>query len=354
MPSDGRIKLALESVRRPREAFHSAVAVTVDQVRSFLEARRPPEGSASDHVATELGPFAAGRIDAKRFSSLVSEPDSEDIVQLAPLERALAALRAVSQRGDDLFMVRMEPGESLSDRVARALAEAGRAFGAARVIRLARSDRYDPDQHATLLDTFPFQRWSASERGIAPPLVVEVDGADLLVAGLADFLDGSQKLVLVVRDASPPAPLVRLITPGVLVLQTADPADLDRLSRTPGPAVAALVSAEAAHFLHEPATNGRAPLLEVRRMPEEEPRRALGSISAFQQTEELRHLVALASPAAAAAGAAAPSVTAGVAPGIGEPAAGAQDGTAPMDPANKLAAWLLSQADLSDLESAAG
>ena len=354
MPSDGRIKLALESVQRPREAFHSAVAVTVDQVRSFLEARQPPEGSASDHVATELGPFAAGRIDAKRFSSLVSEPDSEEIVQLAPLERALAALRAVSQRGDDLFTVRLEPGESLSDRVARALAEAGRAFGAARVIRLARSDRYDPEQHATLLDTFPFQLWSASERGIAPPLVVEVDGADLLVAGLADFLDGSQKLVLVVRDASPPAPLVRLITPGVLVLQTADPADLDRLSRTPGPAVAALVSEEAAHFLHEPVTNGRAPLLEVRRMPEEEPRRALGSISAFQQTEELRHLVALASLAAAAAGAAAPSVTAGAAPGIGPPAAGAQDGTAPMDPANKLAAWLLSQADLSDLESAAG
>ncbi|MEE9472175.1 MAG: hypothetical protein V3W32_10715 [Gemmatimonadota bacterium] len=352
MPSDGRIKLALESVQRWREAFHSAVAVTVDQVRSFLEARQPPEGSASDHVATELGPFAAGRIDAKRFSSLVSEPDSEDVVQLAPLERALAALRTVSQRGDDLFTVRMERGEILSDRVARALAEAGRAFGAARVIRLARSDRYEPEQHAALLDSFPFQRWSTSEREIAPPLVVEVDGADLLVAGLADFLDGSQKLVLVVRDASPPAALVRLITPGVLVLQTADPADLDRLSRTPGPAVAALVSEEAAHFLHEPATNGRAPLLEVTRMPEEEPRRALGSISAFQQTEELRHLAALASrPTAAAAGAAA----AGAAPGIGAPAAAAaQDGTAPMDPANKLAAWLLSQADLSDLESAAG
>ena len=87
-------------------------------------------------------------------------------------------------------------------------------------------------------------------------------------------------------------------------------------------------------------------------MPEEEPRRALGSISAFQQTEELRHLAALASrPTAAAAGAAA----AGAAPGIGAPAAAAaQDGTAPMGPANKLAAWLLSQADLSDLESAAG
>jgi len=302
MPSDGRIKLALESVQRSREAFHSAVAVTVDQVRSFLEARQPPEGSASDHVATELGPFAAGRIDAKRFSSLVSEPDSEDVVQLAPLERALAALRTVSQRGDDLFTVRMERGEILSDRVARALAEAGRAFGAARVIRLARSDRYEPEQHAALLDSFPFQRWSASEREIAPPLVVEVDGADLLVAGLADFLDGSQKLVLVVRDPSPPAPLVRLITPGVLVLQTTDPADLDRLLRTPGPAVAALVSEEAAHFLHEPATNGKAPLLEVTRMPEEKPRWSLGCISAFQQTEELRHLAALASrPAAASA-----------------------------------------------------
>ena len=344
MPSDGRIKLALESVQRSREAFHSAVAVTVDQVRSFLEARQPPEGSASDHVATELGPFAAGRIDATRFSSLVSEPDSEDVVQLAPLERALAALRTVSQRGDDLFTVRMEPGEILSDRVARALAEAGRAFGAARVIRLARSDRYEPEQHTALLDSFPFQLWSASERRMAPPLVVEVDGADLLVAGLADFLDGSQKLVLVVRDPSPPAPLVRLITPGVLVLQTTDPADLDRLLRTPGPAVAALVSEEAAHFLHEPATNGKAPLLEVTRMPEEKPRWSLGCISAFQQTEELRHLAALASRPAAAA-----------APGVGAAAAtGAQDGTAPMDPANKLAAWLLSQADLSDLESAGG
>jgi hypothetical protein len=34
--------------------------------------------------------------------------------------------------------------------------------------------------------------------------VVEVDGGDLQAGGLAEFLDGAQKIVLVVRGPAPP------------------------------------------------------------------------------------------------------------------------------------------------------
>jgi hypothetical protein len=70
--------------------------------------------------------------------------------------------------------------------------------------------------------------------------------------------------------------------------------------------------------------------LSVTFLPEKEPKKALGSISRFQQVEELRQLVALAA-----------SVQVPVAPAE----APASDGPE-MDDAGQLAAWLIHQAKI--------
>ena len=86
--------------------------------------------------------------------------------------------------------------------------------------------------------------------------------------------------------------------------------------------------------------------LEVDFLPEGEPQRDLGSVTAFQQREELRLLRALAAATAA------PEATAQVAEAAHGPATPAQQPAAPEGPASDvdlLAAWLIQQADLSDL-----
>jgi hypothetical protein len=344
-----RARAALES---PRERFHSTLVVTADQVRSYLTAHRSTDpDSGVDRVAGELGPFASGRIDPQRFAELVSEAERSDLVSLEPMERALDALIGLIERGDELHFVRVDAGGDLTEAVGRALAEAGRAFGAARVFEAARRGAYDPQTHDAWLASFSFRHWSRAERGLAPPLVIEVDGGDLRAAGLAEFLDGGQKLVLLVEGESPPAPLVRLVSPGVLVLQTDDPAELKRLAAVEGPAVGAIVPEGAGLFAHEPGAEGARGRLEVAYLPDEEPRRRLGSLSAFQQAEELRQLAEMAAGAVGAAGTvgATSESGSGAAPAVtGEEAvtAAASPGD---DRVDRLAAWLLTQADLSDL-----
>ena len=71
-------------------------------------------------------------------------------------------------------------------------------------------------------------------------------------------------------------------------------------------------------------------------MPAEEPKRALGGISTFQQAEGMRHLAALS----AGWGLVAPEVAAPSGDGASGPALSA---TA----ADKLAAWVLRQASIS-------
>ncbi len=341
---------ALAAVARQSEAFRSALALTLDQVRNELDVRAAREDGTGARAAVELGRFAAGRIDPERFAMLTSASASEDDSWLEPARRALETLRAVKARGEGLFGARVETGGDLYAEVDRALADAGRAFGAARLFELARAGKYVAAEHDPMLTAFPFRRWSAAERAKAPPLVVEVDGKDLVVGGLAGFLDGTVKLVLVVRGASPAAPLVRLVTPGILVLQTSDAEELQLVGKTAGPAIAALVPEEAGSFLHQPAAGGAR--VDVRHVPEEEPKKSLGQISAFQQAEELGLLAALAASAAemgrpTAATEAAPAGSAGI-PGS---AAGAEASPQrPAEPVEVLAAWLLKQADLSDLE----
>ncbi len=341
MPSDPRSETALRALAGPIEQYRSAVVSTVEEVRGYLSRHRPSGESGDRRAAASLGEFAAGRIDIDRFTKLLSDARPDDPERLRKVEKAFDILRVIASGGDDLFQVNLKPGGRLRDAVARRWGEIGRAFAAARVAGMATAGRLNSNSAEKLLEPLGFESWNDAERNLAPPLVIELDGADLHAAELAEFLDGNVKIALVVRGEMSPAPLARLITPSTFVLQTVDETGLDRFAATEGPAIAALVPQGAARFIHDPA-RGKEPWsrIELLHVPEEAPKRRIGGMSARQQREELEQLRSLAKGPAAAA----------------EPAIAGAEAAAPLpaaagdDPVNKLAAWLLSQADLSDLE----
>lgn len=339
MPSDELSRKALEALATKTGRFRTAITLTADQLRGRIAEHNAATrgGNAS---AAVLGQFAAARIDAARFSQILAPQKPHDAAWTAVIERALAVLDDLASRGDAIFQVKVERGGDLVAAVDRALATVGRAFGAARIANLVDSSRYRPEEHDALLNTFPFRSWSRDERRMAPPLVIEVAGGDLAASGLAAYLDGNEVLVLLAEGQAPAAPLARLISPGVYVAQTDSEETLAGLAELAGPAVIAILPSESARFTQTPAGG-----LEVTHLPAQEPRRALGSLSVFQQQQDLRVLVALAAPASAA-----PVEASAVAAPSPAPVGGA---AAAVDPVGTLAAWLLARVDLSDLETAA-
>ena len=115
---------------------------------------------------------------------------------------------------------------------------------------------------------------------------------------------------------------------------------LARFAAWDGPGIAALGPDEAAQFVHDPSA-GAAPWqrLTLTAKPEGAPRRAIAGLSVAQQADELQLLEILAAAPAAPAPLAGPTHAGPVA---GAPARAA-------DPADRLAAWLLDQADLSSI-----
>ena len=335
MPSEGRVDQVLAGFRGPLGAFRSALVNTTDEVRAMLRSRQSTLGSRAARVSAELGPLAAGRIDPERFATLVLDHHDADPAATRILEDALGVLTELADRGDRLAVVEVPAGASLYEVVARALAEIGRVFNAARAIVEVRAGRPRGGDGDPVVGPLPFARWTRSERRLAPPLVVALAGGDLRAAALAEFLDGRQKIVLVVEGECAPAPLARLVAPGTFVLQTADAAGLDRFAAWEGPGIAALVPESAARFVHDPAAGAASwDRLTIAHTPDKPPRRTVAGLSAAQQAEELEILRTLAARPAA------------IAPPADAPAA-AEAGTA--DPVDKLAAWLLSRVDLSDL-----
>ena len=127
-----------------------------------------------------------------------------------------------------------------------------------------------------------------------------------------------------------------LIEQGFQPLLTHEAADDSVVAEAEGPAIAALVPADACRFVHLPAIDGGRARLTVQHLPTEEPKRPLGGISAFQQVEGLRHLQALAAGWGLSA------------PDAGGPAGdGASAPAPPASAADTLAAWILRQADIS-------
>lgn len=337
MPSDERVALALTALAQQRDAFQAALGTTIEQVQHFLHDNQGSENGKAGRVSAELGPFAAGRIDMDQLSKLVGGGASLDTLTIETIEKARDTIAELAKRNSDLFLAEVKPGGDIRAVVSKALEEIGRAFGAVRVFELTRSGSYHGNAHARSLGSFPYVKWSKGERRLAPPLVVGADGADLRAESLAEFMDGAQKIVLVVRGPTAPAPLVRLVTPGTYVLQTHDGTGLDRLATYEGPGIGALMPESAAQFVHDPKAGASiAQRLEIISMPEKEPRGSVGGLSGSQQAEELRQLRALAS----ATGVPAAAV------GTTDPAAPAPT---PADPVDKLAAWLLSQADLTNV-----
>lgn len=331
MPSDTPVSdAALADLLRPaRDDFHSALAHTIEEVRTYLDAH---ETNEDDHVRgaeASLGAFADGRVDAARFSALLSQtlpigaPDAERI------ERAFDVLRSLNKRVDTLCTVRVSPGDSLYDAVAGRLSEIGRAFGAARIVTAVRAGAYDEAQHGSLLEAYPFERWTAAERELAPTLLLHVDGVDCRASSLQAFLDGHAKFVLRIDGPAPVAPLARSIAPRTFVQQTRDPAALHDFVAHKGWGVAALVPSGSACFVHRPGDGSDAEArLEVEHLPEAQPQ-SVGGASRAQQEEDLEILRAWHAMPAGATG--------------GEAGANGLDAR---DPAGQLATWLLRQADL--------
>ena len=332
MPSDPRTAAALTVLQAPREAFESAVAATLEELRVYLDTHRSEADDRLAVLAAELGPVGSRHIDIARLAGVLTAEAPVSPAAQEVLARTLDVLQEITARGDSACVLDLPSGESLYGGVTEHLAELGRAMGAARVAGAARNGRYRPSDHDRWMTRFPFSSWSQGERAVAPPVVVELDGADLRPSGLAEFLDGAVRIVLVVRGETSPAPLVRLITSRTFVAQTTDEAVVKRLAAWDGPGIVGLMSGNTARFVHDPAAGtALATRLAIEEIPSLDHRKRTGAFSVAQQHEELEQLHALQSTVMAAPAASTESTA---------PAATA-------DPVDKLAAWLLQQADLS-------
>jgi hypothetical protein len=325
MPFDERTTAALSALRPHIAVFRFFVSATLERARKTLVPESEP-----GHARVSLGNFASGRIDPKRFAMVSSGAIPLDNTAYAVIERTAAALESILSSGDEQFVVDVPAGGSASEAIQSRLTSIGAAFGAGAVVELVRRRAYDPLQHGAFLQGRPFSNWSAGERKLAPPLVVRLQGRDVDPFALGPFMDGCLRLVLVVDEPCAPAPLARLISPGVFVAQTNDAKVLDKLSDLEAPAIIAIMNDGEARFVHDP----RAGLvmwqrIQVTRMPDALPRKSLGSRSAWQQREDVAHLKSLVEP---------PKLPSNLVDSI---ASGVDGGIT--DPVERLTAWLLEQ-----------
>lgn len=338
MPSDDREQRALDALSARRAAFRAAVETAHAQARAFHAAHGPRADDRSRETALALGPFAGGRVDPSRFAALATEARVLALDEETVVRRSAEVMDEVLAHGDGLFTCDVPPGGDLHAEVEAALAEAGRAFGAALVCGAVKAGTYRPDVHGPALRAFPFRRWSRAERLVAPPLVVTVDGADLHAGMLAGYLDGQQKIVVVVRGPATPAPLARAIAPRSYVAQATDADALAAAVAFDGPALAALVPPSAARFVHDPAAGATlAQRLTGVVLPTAAPRAAVGGHSVAQQREELLLLAEQATPCA-------PSTTTAV---VAEAPRAAPAAASDDSAVSALADWLLAQAGLA-------
>ncbi len=325
MQSDERVVAALSALGPQIALFRFAVSGTLERARATLAAE---SGPSQTRVA--LGEFAGGLIDPVRFAMVSSGHAPLDVIVRAVMDRATEALESLLRAGDEEFVVDVHPGTSPADAIRARMATLGAAFGAAALVELVRRRTYDLVQHGLPFEGHPFERWTAAERKLAPPLVVRLDGRDLDAFELAPLIDGCVRLILIVDEPCAPAPLARLISPGVFVAQTGDTRVLDKLTDLDAPAVIAVMKGKEARFVHDPrAGTAMWQRIDVTHLPDAYPRKALGARSALQQRDDLAHLKALIQPPVLPTNAAGPFGTA-----IG-------DGKS--DPAERLTAWLLDQ-----------
>jgi hypothetical protein len=322
MPFDAPALEALPVVSDAITAYQVRLAAVADRIAQFLATN--DEAGRGSAEADQLGDFAAGRIDLNRFSALWQERKALDQSERAVLNRAHDILREIAARPGDAFITNLTPGSRLTAALSSIFMDLGRGFGAMTTAELVRTGRFSAEA-ADLIHGVPRFRWTRAERDMSPPVIVTLYGADAWVGEVAQYLDGNQKIVLVVRPPAAPASLVRLITPGTLVLQSCSVAGLEPALKTEGPAIAALMPPGATEFIHRPGTSPAHERITISTKPSGA-RKSVEGWSAWQQQQELDQLYSLA---------AAPVIA---------PEKPAQPAS---DPADRLASWLLSHADLS-------
>lgn len=325
MQSDERITTALSALGPRIAAFRLAISSTLERATNTLASE-----SGSSQAGVTLGEFASGRIDAERFAMISAGSPPLDRAGRTVVAKATKVLEQLLRAVDEDLVLEVESGESLAAAIRERMATLGRVFRAATLIELVRRRTYDGVQHGLPSEGCPFERWTIAERRLAPPLVIHLDGRDLDAFALAPFIDGWARLILIVDGQSSPAPLARLVSPGVFVAQSGDTKVMDRLNGFDGPAVIAVMNGTEARFVHDPRTGSATwQRIEVTHMPTALPRKSVGSRSVWQQRDDLSHLRALiAQPALTA-----DPVTALV----------ASVGGSDSDPAERLTAWLLEQ-----------
>ncbi|MFT6363678.1 MAG: hypothetical protein ACJAZ8_002099 [Planctomycetota bacterium] len=318
-----------------RRAFHAALVSASEQLRSMLESEVDQEKTSDT--------FSGGFVNASSFGAL-GQSAGQVNTEKKRVRAARNILVELLELGDDLYRVKVAPGMSVRSAVSRAYGRIGRSFAAAHSASVANAGKPVPEGEADKLERNNFRNWTAVERALAPGLLIEIQGEDLLTDGLSEFLDGNACLAFLVSGACSPAPLVGLVRPGVFVAQSKNLDPFGMPDR--GPAVVAVLAEAdaAATFTHRPAGLGESGMgiwsrLIVETLPEAAPGTSLGPKSAYQQREELRQLASLSI---------APSVSA--ADGsidtdqeLGVPAVVAATGVS-TEPVDGLAAWLLSKA----------
>lgn len=326
MLSDDRALFALQALKGSIDAYRAAVGIAADRIDGYLATTA--EDPKHERETVSLGEFASSRIDIERFSALSGNGTAMDEFERALLTRSRDLMREFQKLPEAKFVQDVPTGGRVNLVLANTFAELGRPFGASLTAELVRSGRYDPAEHGVLLHGLPRHRWARGERSVAPPIVLTVDGADLWAGEAAQYLDGNQKLVFLVRTPAPPAALARLITPGTMVVQTSNSETLASALKHDGPTVVALMPEGAAEFVHLPDANLQLHDRLQIKSPPRGPRKALQSWSVWHQEQEWLQLQSMATaPAVAVAGVGA-------------------DGAA-ADPVDRLASWLLSQAHLT-------
>lgn len=340
MPSDERTRLALAALAGRRNPFRAAMTAARDEISEYLAVHQQLGGERSETAMRALGPFAAGRIDAARFGAILTDSRALTPEAGALATQCAALLSELIARGDELFVREVPSGADVGVALREALSEIGRAFGAARLFRAVKGGSYRAEAHEPLLGGLLFERWNRAERELMPPLVVELDGADLRAEIVADYLDGRSWIVFVVRGAASPAPLVRLVSPDTLVIQAGDLGAITPFVDFDGPAVAALVPAESARFVHDPRHGARLEgRLTISHLPPEPPKQGLGRRTARQLAQELAQLAALRDVVKAAR-----DVSVVVVPPV-EGSGSPLDGARAVD---AVAAWMLAQAGFTE------
>jgi len=251
MPSEATVTRSAPGLPDPlrghADAFHSQLALASEELRDWHVHHEAAVADPAGVLAGELGSFAEGRVDTTRLAGLVGVDEAPDPLLHQLMALAEEGFDAFVRQGDAVFRVELPRGGDLRDAVRDALANLGRAFALARAVEKARSHRFDPDRDHELLRPWPFHRWSPAEKDMAPPLVIDLEGADLRAVGLAEFLEGRFRTVLRVRGDTLAAPLARLASPGVFVAQVVRAGDeaLTALADYDGPGVVAVFEADA-------------------------------------------------------------------------------------------------------------